>query len=380
MKNDLALKYRPKSYDEFVGNKKIVDELKKRTFDQNFPKSVLFIGQTGCGKTSLERIYAKSLLCSSQTEKGFPCNICDYCKVVDKEQTTDYITFYNGGEFGVDQVNQLIDKTERKLLGRKGLKKVFVIDEFQSIKSKVAEENLLKVLEKEHDNCYFIFGAMRWDGISKAIKGRVKNATYKLSLNYDEIRDRLIEIVKKEEVEVTKSFAELVITISDNCNNSLRDAIGLLESIIYRNIKTEKELFDNFDILSKDSTDEIIRNILIGDIQALRYGINEELYKQINHKLSYLYRYKSGLELNSWQKNQIKDIVNDHLNLEVIENTVNKLNELLKYRYLTDILIENHIIGIVNSNKGNKGGTIDYKREIIVEGKPTGRVKRGSRG
>jgi len=376
LKNDLALKYRPKSYDEFVGNKKIVDELVKRTVDQNFPKACLFISHSGQGKTTLERLYAKSLLCKDIKE-GNPCNICEFCKVVDREQTTDYITFYNGGEFGVEQANQLIDKTERKLLGRKGLKKVFVIDEFQSIKSKVAEENLLKVLEKEHDNCYFIFGAMRWDGISKAIKGRVKNATYKLSLNYDEIRDRLIEIVKKEEVEVTKDFANLVITISDNCNNSLRDAIGLLESIIYRNIKTEKELFENFDILSKDSTDEIIRNILIGDIQALRYGINEELYKQINHKLSYLYRYKSGLELNSWQKNQIKDIVNNHLSLEVIENTVNKLNELLKYRYLTDILIENHIIGIVNSNKGNKDGT----KEIVVEDKPfenisVGRVKR----
>ncbi len=160
----------------------------------------------------------------------------------------------------------------------------------------------------------------------------------------------------------------------DNCNSSLRDAIGLLESIIYRNIKTEKELFENFDILSKDSTDEIVRNILLGDIQALKYGVNEELYKQINWKLSYLYRYRSGLDLNRWEMNQIKDIANTNLPFDILSSTVEGLNELLKYRYLTDVLIENCIIGIVNSNNSSLQGSTKLEKTVLP-----GRVKRQPR-
>lgn len=348
--SNLALKYRPKIYKDFIGNKKIVEELQKRTIDNNFSKIALFLGETGTGKTTLERIYAKSLICQNLKD-GEPCNDCSYCKVVDREQTTEYIHFYNGGEFGTDTVSQLIDKTEKKILGVTKAKKVFVIDELQSIKSKIAEEKLLKVLEKEYDNCYFIFGAMRWDGISKALKGRAKNATYKLKLNSDEILSRLIYIAKQEGIENTKENANLLITIADNCNGSLRDGIGLLESIIYRGIKTSEELFEEFDLLSKDNINKIIENLLLGKIEAIEFGITEDLYKQISQKMSIIYRKMNGLKLNWWQNNQIQGINSSPEFEYTVQNTIEKLNELYKYRYIADILIENYFISIVNSNK-----------------------------
>jgi len=364
--SSLALKYRPKTYAEVRGNVKVRTELQKRSKDNNFPKVVLFMGPSGSGKSSLNFIYLKSLLCENKDKDGNPCGICNHCLAVDRGMNTEYLYFYDGGSFGVTEADLVIDKTFKKILGAKGQKKIFVIDELQSIKSREAEEKLLKIFEREWDNCYFVLSAMRWDKLNKALKNR--SVSYNIFLYPEEILDYVTYIAEQEKDNI-KNLDKVKTLLPAICNvagGSMRQAISNLERIIYSEIETPEELLKELDILVDAEVNVIINNMLKGNINVLKAPITDETLTQIEKKLLLMYKSSAGFRLQDWELKQLEGIEKFHI--FTIENTMSGLNELRKFSYRDNYLIQFTLINLILQNK-NKGKLVEM---ITEERKPRG--------
>jgi len=346
--SDLALKSRAKTWEDIIGNEKTVKELQQRVIDKNFSKNTLLLGTTGTGKTTIQILLAKTLLCENVRPDGNPCNTCKTCKTVETEFPSANIFFYDGGNIGVDQTTKISHQASTKILGTTQ-KKVFIIDEFQNIKSKDAQDKMLKVLEREKDNAYFIISAMEWSKLKSALKDRC--TTYYLYLDYKEIRECLVGIIKKENVEITRELADVVVSIVDNSEGSLRKAIGYLERVIYSNIRDTKELLKEVGIVTSQEVNNMIEGILAGDVNVLNTKPNEDILKQIIWKCMLAYKHISGYDLNRWEKGQLIGIKQHPMSN--ISFFLKELYELNKYSYVTPALIEFTFLQCINRFKKN---------------------------
>jgi DNA polymerase-3 subunit gamma/tau len=357
MAENLFSKYRPSTLESMYGHSIIVKEFKKRFKENKIPHAILLTGITGVGKTTFIRIIAKAIACKQKDENGNGCNICDMCQIIDNEKLSNIYFELNASNIGIDQMREIEDSSNRKAIG-KYTTKIFVIDEMQELnKNKSAEKNILKVLEKPSDRCFFILAAMDSRKINNAIKNRCVH--YKLNpLSFQVISKCLGDICDKEGITIdNREKAETLVTIAQNCDGSLRTAISYLERCIYSDIWEARLLLKELDIISDTNISIIINCVLKGDMNALSLEINEDVLKKIKYFLMLLYKKLNGITLSGWQTGQIKDIVN--VNWDNLENVIEGINELSKFPYLYTDLIEFHIMQIINKIKGRNSISLE---------------------
>ena len=354
---NLYQKYRPQLYSQMVGQDKIIKELSKRSIDNNLSQVILFEGMSGIGKTCLSKITAKSILCQSKNEKGEPCNQCSFCQTVNNENISNYFYEYNASNLNIEELRQLEDLASKKTLSN-AKARVFVIDELQEIATNRTQKNILKLLEKPLKNIFFILGTMDGSKIDKAIKNRC--TLYKLQpLSVPEIVKYLMYICKEENILLdTIEKKQIIISLADTCMGSMRAAISNLERVIYSDLWSIKELQEELSIISNEDLNEMVNQLLQGDINLLNNKITDDILKRIKFILNLLYKFENKLELNAWQKQQIGGI--KKCNVESIEYTIAQLNELNKFPYLPSDLIEFEIINIIRENK----------KRIIINNEP----------
>ena len=348
MSENLYQKYRPQIFDQVMGQESILKDLKKRNQNSSFAQAMLFEGITGCGKTTLQKIIAKQILCKSKDEKGNACNKCEYCQTVTEEKISNYYFEKNASNLGIDEIRQLEEIATKKTLSS-ATAKVIIIDEFQEISNQRAQKNILKLLEMPLGNVYFLLGAMNGEKIDRAIKNRC--ALYKLQpLSVPEIVKYLMYICKEENVSLdTTEKKQVIISLADTCMGSLRQAISNLERVIYSDLWSVKDLSDELSIISNENLNEMINQLLQGDINLLNNKITDDILKRMKFLLNIVYKLENGLDLNMWQKQQISGIKKASVNN--IEHTISQLNELNKFPYLPSDVIEFALINIINHNK-----------------------------
>lgn len=348
MSENLYQKYRPQIFDQVVGQESILKDLRKRNQNSSYAQAMLFEGITGCGKTTLQKIIAKQILCKSKDENGNACNKCEYCQTVNEEKISNYYFEKNASNLGIDEIRQLEEIATKKTLAS-ATAKVIIIDEFQEISNQRAMKNILKLLEMPLGNVYFLLGAMNGEKIDKAIKNRC--ALYKLQpLAVPEIVKYLMYICKEENILLdTTEKKQVVISLADTCMGSLRQAISNLERVIYSDLWSVKDLNEELSIISNENLNEIANQLLQGDINLLNNKITDDILKRIKFILNLIYKLENGLELNTWQKQQINGI--KKCNVKNIEYAISQLNELNKFPYLPSDVIEFQIINIINHNK-----------------------------
>lgn len=226
MENNVVLyrKYRPKAFDQIIGQEHIVKTLENSINSESVSHAYLFSGPRGSGKTTMARIFAKAINCESKN-KDKPCNKCNSCVEINTGNSMDLIEIDAASHTGVEDVRELIDGL--KFGPVKSKYKIFIIDECHQL-SKAASNALLKTLEEPPAHAMFLLATTEAHKMIPTIISRCQRFDFK-RLHVPEIIKKLEFIAKQEKITFEPSALSL---IALNARGSFRDAESLLDKCI----------------------------------------------------------------------------------------------------------------------------------------------------
>ncbi len=228
------LKYRPKTIAE-IDNTRIKETVKKILESSNLPHAFLFIGQKGTGKTSVARIFSKSINCLNNKfasdKKGVvePCNKCPNCQSIANSSFTDVLELDAASNRGIEEVKNLIRETS--FLPMVGRYRVFIIDEAHMITND-GFNALLKTLEEPPSTAVFILATTNLEKIPKTIISRCVKVNFGKARK-DDIVNMLHRYIKSEELQFNDALIRL---IAQHSESSFRDAAKILEEFVIQKI------------------------------------------------------------------------------------------------------------------------------------------------
>jgi DNA polymerase-3 subunit gamma/tau len=220
----LALKYRPQTFDEVVGQRAVVQTLKNSLLNKRTGHAYLFSGVRGVGKTTVARLLAKALNCVKGPGPT-PCNECDSCKEIGLSRSLDVLEIDGASNNSVDDVRELRD-TARYAPSR-DRNRIFIIDEVHML-SNSAFNALLKTLEEPPPRVVFIFATTEYRKIPVTILSRCQHFDFKRIAQGD-IAAHLGRIGASEGVSITPYALNLIARMADG---SLRDSQSALDQVI----------------------------------------------------------------------------------------------------------------------------------------------------
>ncbi len=220
----LARKYRPKNFDDLVGQPYVSKLLKKAFLNNKVAQSYLFTGTRGVGKTSIARLLALTLNCLDSKD-GNPCLKCDSCKDIQSGNSLDVREIDGASNNKVDDVRELRETID--YLPTFGKYKIVIIDEVHMLTTS-AFNALLKTLEEPPSHLVFIFATTEAHKIPDTILSRCQRYDFK-RISESEIVDRFKFILKEEGLSADDSA---LFMIAKKANGSMRDGLSLLDQII----------------------------------------------------------------------------------------------------------------------------------------------------
>jgi DNA polymerase III subunit gamma/tau len=339
----LALKYRPQSFDDLIGQEIVSETIINSIKANKVPNAYLFTGIRGIGKTTTARIVAKSLNCLNGIENLCKEDLCKNCESITNSSHIDVLEMDAASKTGVDDVRDLIEFSRYGPTSSKY--KIFIIDEVHML-SKQAFNALLKTLEEPPEYLKFIFATTEIKKIPITVISRCQR--FDLSrIKSTELFEFIKKIKDKENGKATDEALKLIVKISEG---SVRDALSLLDRALL-SLDNEKKLDLNaaqkiFGYFDKSQLIDLFNLILEGDengvIKNYRkiydQGIEPKIF--INDFLEILYYFKNinslslestNFSLNDEEFNKIKEISNNIDNEILIlfwQFTIKTLGEL----------------------------------------------------
>jgi DNA polymerase-3 subunit gamma/tau len=221
----LSRTYRPQTFAEITGQDQIKETLRLEAQTGKIGHAYLFAGPRGVGKTTLARIFAKTLNCLDR-KNGEPCNACAACLDFGANKSLDFIEMDAASNTGVDNVREAIVEHVR-FAPHAHKYKVYVLDEAHML-STSAWNALLKTIEEPPAYAVFIFVTTELHKVPQTIQSRCQRFDFKRVPN-DELAVKLARIAKEEGADVAPEVITSIIARSDG---SVRDAESLLGQLL----------------------------------------------------------------------------------------------------------------------------------------------------
>ena len=217
----LYRKWRPRTFDDVVGQSHITDTLKRQVATGRLSHAYLFTGTRGTGKTTCAKILARAVNCEHPVD-GNPCNQCPSCLGIESGSILDVLELDAASNNGVDQVRALRDEAVYTPAAVR--KRVYIVDEVHML-STAAFNALLKILEEPPEHLMFILATTELHKVPATIKSRCQQFSFKRILPGD-IAARLAYVAREEGIELRGEGASLLARLADG---GLRDALSLLD-------------------------------------------------------------------------------------------------------------------------------------------------------
>lgn len=219
----LYRKYRPKTFDDVVGQDHITQTLKHQVMSGNISHAYLFTGSRGTGKTSTAKIFAKAVNCPYH-KNGSPCFECDVCKALEDASNVDILEIDAASNNRVDEIRDIREKV--KFLPVNGKYKVYIIDEVHMLTDQ-AFNALLKTLEEPPSHIIFILATTEVHKLPATILSRCMRFDFRL-VSIDDLTNLIKNIFDKENIKYTQEALRLIATGGEG---SCRDTISLADSV-----------------------------------------------------------------------------------------------------------------------------------------------------
>ena len=220
----LARKWRPKRFSELVGQEHVVRALSNALDSQRMHHAFLFTGTRGVGKTTIARIFAKSLNCE-RGQSSNPCGECSACKDIDSGRFMDMIEIDAASNTGVDDVREVIENAQYS--PSRGRFKVYLIDEVHML-SKSAFNALLKTLEEPPEHVKFLLATTDPQKLPVTVLSRCLKFNLKRLLP-EQIAGQMRHILDAEGIAFEHDALE---ELARGADGSLRDGLSLLDQAI----------------------------------------------------------------------------------------------------------------------------------------------------
>jgi DNA polymerase-3 subunit gamma/tau len=222
----IARQWRPSRFDDLVGQEHVVQTIKNAIRMNRVSHAYLFSGARGVGKTSVARIFAKTLRCpNSNPEDATPCNVCPECVAISESRSVDVVEIDGASNNGVEAVRGIRENVAYGAAS--GTYKIYIIDEVHML-SLSAFNALLKTLEEPPAHVIFVFATTEVQKIPLTILSRCQRFEFR-RLTSSQIVSRLQHILGSEKLALSEEALRAMAAHSDG---SLRDALSLLDQVL----------------------------------------------------------------------------------------------------------------------------------------------------
>jgi DNA polymerase-3 subunit gamma/tau len=316
-------KYRPKTFDDVIGQDVIVRTLKNAIIKNQISHAYLFSGQRGTGKTSIAKVFAKAINCENNTN-GNSCEQCSCCTSFNEGKNIDIIEIDAASNNGVEEIRNLISKVN--LVPSMSKYKIYIIDEVHMLSTN-AFNAFLKTIEEPPKHVIFIFATTEPQKVISTILSRCQRYDFK-KISDEKIKERLQYVCAKENIKATDSA---LLEIARLSGGGLRDAISILDQVVAY-MQDEINLEDVHEIngtITQNGLKELISYITKKDLNAVICLINK--YDNEGKNFAKL----------------IDEVIIFYKNILLLQNKALNIDSET-YEEFTKIYNENEIIEIIN--------------------------------
>jgi len=344
-----SLDLRPRNFNDIVGQKLIIQNLKNRSKTMDFPQVILLEGSTGSGKTTTAQIIAQLLNCQAPITKEDgtheACQECPSCK--------DIIS----GKFGRDtRVFDCAGMVKEDVLGLKqklsvspmyDKNKIFILDEAQNLGNATTKGALLLLLEKVYKHAYIIMNTMDISKFDTSIIGRTQRYSFK-AIKEDDIADYLINTLlptHDPKSELPDTMIEVLYTVATLACGSLREAVQLYEQCITTPITTKEELISYMGVMDEKTAYETL-SLLVK--KNKKFFEDFENYKKKENNQERIFNSFLGISWDALYKSALFEMNPDTAKSPFYENFYSSLNNTGNVKELLEIYSN-----MFNASSGN---------------------------